>query len=172
MEFITKTTSDIKEVIDGIDFAQIELESKIKPLIQNAVEDIKENWANSISAGAPFSWWNLIHIPVEILTKILLRKLGCSKLQAYAGSKVVSFLTAAGISFFTGGSLDGVLGSVAVWITGQVLAIVKVALSKGFRKICSGSLKLGISSKGFTNILQAILKLGKIAVSSEHENTE
>ena len=65
-------------------------------LVVSASGEIVENLMNACRGAV--SWWQLIQIPVEILTKIFLQKVGCDKIQAYGGSKLASVVTAGNFS--------------------------------------------------------------------------
>ena len=101
-----------------------------KQLVLSSLGEMTENMLNA-GRGA-FSWWNLLQIPVELIVGKLMSAKGFTDLEAYAGKKLASSMTAAGVGFMAGGPF-GALGSVAMWIAMEVGAcLVKCLLAKSF----------------------------------------
>ena len=96
-------------------------------------QEVAENGLSSLSKGAT-SWWNLLQIPMEIGVKILLRSnlIGCTELEAYAGSKLASMGTAAAVGFRVGGPL-GALGSTGLWLLTEVISyFISIGMEEAF----------------------------------------
>jgi len=90
-----------------------------KDLVLSSAGEITENMLNACRGA--FNWFQLLQIPVEIITKKLLKKNGWDKTAAYGGSKAASLLTSAGVGAMAGGPV-GLAASVAFWIGAEVAA--------------------------------------------------
>merc|ERR1712130_1096342 len=67
----------------------------LETLIIVSSSEIKKKMMNALKAAG--SWWQLLQIPVEILTKNMLEQVGYDDIEAYGGSKLASFITAAAV---------------------------------------------------------------------------
>ena len=82
----------------------------------------------NLARGA-FSFWNLLQIPVELIIGKMMKSAGFTDLQSYAGKKLGSALTAAGVGFISTGPL-GAGGALAFWFATEVITCI-------LKNICS-----------------------------------
>jgi hypothetical protein len=100
-----------------------------KKIVLSATGEIAERMM-SACRGA-FTWWQLLQIPVEVITSILIKSAGYDEIEAYGGSKLASVMTSMGIGTLIGGPF-GLASSLALWIGAEVVAYLFRAL---FEKI-------------------------------------
>ena len=125
-----------------LDDALIWLQSQVagKPLEKLLIissSELKKKMINALNGAA--SWWQLLQIPVEILTKNMLEQVGYDDIEAYGGSKLASFITASGVGNIIVPGGPGLVASIALWVSLELLAFL---IRKGLEKATGGKCNL------------------------------
>lgn len=189
-KIVIKGTGDVvfkqtveKASIQGIGQVSLLTESPLKEwvketgksLVLSASGEITENLLNA--CRGTFTWWNLLQIPVELITKSFMESKEFSKIEAYGGSKLASVLTAAGVGSVAGGPF-GLRASVGFWIATEIAAyifrdLMERAFGQGFTDIF-GESKTAELAKMIYNWFKAKIYIGMehgITFMKEYINT-
>ena len=118
------------------------LDTVFKQLLRNSGEEIIENLTRKL-AGAT-SPWQLLQIPVEILTYTICKLIEADETFAYGMGKLSSFVTAATVGFCVGRPL-GAATSLVFWVVGEIVAwLLRKVIDELFdnrvnvKKLCIG----------------------------------
>ena len=86
-------------------------------IVLSSFGEWNENLMNGCKGA--FTPYQLLQIPVEVITKLLLQKGGLDKLAVHGGGKLASFLTSMGVGLMATGP-TGLAASIAFWIASEI----------------------------------------------------
>jgi len=109
----------------------------LEKLIILSSSEIKKRWLHGLNGAV--SYWQLLQIPVEILTKNMLEQVGYDDIEAYGGSKLASFITAAAIGNIVAPGGPGLAASIALWVAAELISYL---IRKGLEKATKGKCNL------------------------------